>query len=48
MKAKFKKIWKSTFHRKIKNGKIKVDTEEIDYDDTYQITIRIDKKGDFL
>lgn len=33
---------------KIKNGKIKVDTEEIDYDDTYQITIRIDKKGDFL
>ena len=33
---------------KIKNGKIRVDTEEIDYDDTYQITIRIDKKGDFL
>lgn len=33
---------------KIKNGKIKVDTEEIDYDDSYQITIRIDKKGDFL
>jgi len=32
----------------IKNGRIKVDTEEIDYDDTYQITIRIDKKGDFL
>lgn len=31
----------------IKNGKLRVDTEEIDYDDSYQITIRIDKKGDF-
>ena len=28
----------------IKNGKLRVDTEEIDYDDSYQITIRIDKK----
>lgn len=32
---------------KIKNGQIKVDTEEIDYDESYQITIRIDKKGSF-
>ena len=32
---------------KIKNGKLKVDTEEIDFDDLYQITIKIDKKGDF-
>lgn len=33
---------------RIKNGRIKVETEEIDFDDNYQITIRIDKKGDFL
>lgn len=32
---------------KLKNGKIRVDTEEIDFDDTYQITIKVDKKGDF-
>lgn len=32
---------------KIKNGKLKVDTQEIDFDDLYQITIKIDKKGDF-
>ena len=31
----------------IKNSKLKVDTEEIDFDDMYQITIKIDKKGNF-
>lgn len=39
-------LLKSTIEQ-IKNSKLKVDTEEIDFDDMYQITIKIDKKGNF-
>ena len=32
---------------KVKNGKIKVETDEIDFDDLYQVTIKVSKLGDY-
>lgn len=32
---------------KVKNGKVKVETDEIDFDDLYQVTIKVSKLGDY-